>query len=244
MRDKTYRFRIEGHTPETLPMKRFADYLAMLARLFGHEKNVHLAQINFGSIETVAQIDGPARNAVAKRLLSVGAGTAEPDAMKAYTEIDKELAKDDAVGRIVTRKGHNIINFPGKNREHTAEYAQVAQPATLQGVLVSLSGSDDTKHAQLVDGDIKHTGLETKNLELLKRMSRHLWGAPIRVIGQGHFTRNADGVWELKYFRMDDFEELENLSFKDTVARLRSVPNGVRVDDALLRELQTERSED
>ena len=47
MRDACeYRFVIDAHTPDTLPMSRLAEYMAALARLFGNAKQVHFVALS------------------------------------------------------------------------------------------------------------------------------------------------------------------------------------------------------
>ncbi len=244
MSDKTYNFVINGLTPETLPMKRFAEYLEDLAALYGHTQQVHLAKIKSGSIQIEAQIDGPAQAEVSERLSAVNSGNAEPKAMDAFRKIDENLKKDNAVAYISNEKGANVIKFPGRERQDNLEYQVSVLAATLQGVLTSLTGRDETKHAQLMDGDITHAKIETKNLELIKSMREYLWGDPIRLKGRGFYKRDSDGIWSLEKFDIEGFEPLENISVQETVAKLRNVPNGIRVDAALLREFHAERGED
>ena len=163
----------------------------------------------------------------------------------AFKAIDDKLAEDNAVGSIIpVGRKKNIIEFPGRNRPKPLEYPAFTEPAFLEGVLTSLGGTDATKHAQLMDGEIKYTGLQTRNLELLSRLKDHLWGAPIRLIGRGRFQRMSDGSWEMKSFLIDDFEPLNRSSFEDTVARLRSVPAGIRVNRELLNKIASERNEE
>lgn len=238
-----YRFTIDALKPDTLPMKRFAEYVRDLAKLLGNDSEVHFDRVEEGSVEAVILVDAPAQPKVIKRLEAISRGLADNDAISAFKEIDKRLASDNAVGALKDSNGNNVIEFPGRDRPQSLEYPAFYEPATLEGTLVSLSGTDDTKHAQLHDGTRTITRIQSKDLELLKRLSGYIWGPPIRLIGRGRFQRTADGDWEMKSFHVHDFEPLEAISFEATVARLRSVPNGVSVTPELLRDLQEERSE-
>ena len=46
-----YDFRIDVWRPETLPLKRLAEYASELAKLFGSSNDVHLMKIRRGSEE-------------------------------------------------------------------------------------------------------------------------------------------------------------------------------------------------
>lgn len=238
-----YRFKIDAFRPDTLPMKRFAEYVNDLARLLGHESDVHFGRIEDGSVEAVILVDGPAQPKVAKRLLSVVTGDGEEEAMAAFKDIDKRLASDNAVGVLRTGAGDNIIAFPGRNRPPPIEYPAFSEAARLEGTLVSLGGRDDTKHAQLDNGGDVITRIQTKDTELLQRLRSYLFGPPIRLIGQGRFQRTAEGEWVMKSFQIHEFEPLEAASFEETVAKLRSVPGGIKVTADVLSDLKTERGE-
>ncbi len=239
-----YRFSIDVFTPDTLPMKRLAEYLLELAKLLGSEADVHFDRIEEGSVNAIASVEDHARARVDSRLRSATSDDAPSDVRSAFKAIDDRLAEDNAVGTITALGGGTVIRFPGRMRPKPIEYPAFTEPAFIEGVLTSLSGTDETKHAQLMDGDTKYTGLQTKDLELLSRLRNYLWGDPIRLIGRGRFQRLANGTWEMKSFLIDDFEQLERLSFKDTVARLRSIPDGVKVTGDLLRKLASDREED
>ena len=55
-----YRFRIDGFTPDTLPMARLAEYIADLAVIFGEKELVHFVGIEKGSAILIQKIDAVA----------------------------------------------------------------------------------------------------------------------------------------------------------------------------------------
>lgn len=244
MERQEYLFKIDAYSPETLPMRRFAEYVQELAKLFGHAAEVHFQRIDKGSAVLVSSVDPPAQERLRIRLHDVGEGTASKEAMKAFRELDNKLAADNAVGTLMTNDQKNVLKFPGRSRPKAPEYPVFTEATTLQGQLVSLSGKDDTKHAVLLDGEATVSGIETRNLELLSRLKQHLWGQPVRLIGRGRFQRLGDGSWEMKGFIIDDFEPLEDISFSDAVARLRSLPDGIKVDQEMLDDWSAERRGD
>lgn len=239
-----YRFSIDAFRPDTLPMKRLAEYLADLAKLLGSESDVHFERIEPGSVQAVASVEEHARVKVAGRVNAIRNNDAAADVLAAFKSIDDKLAEDNATGFISAEGKPNIIKFPGRNRPKPIDYPAFNEPAYLEGVLTSLGGADAIKHAQLIDGDIKYTGLQTKNLELLSRLKEYLWGQPIRLIGRGRFQRLSDGSWEMKTFLIDDFEAIEQVSFDQTIARLRGVPDGVKVTPELLRNIRSARNDE
>lgn len=241
MAQQEYRFVIDAFKPDTLPMKRFAEYVRDLARLLGHENEVHFDRVEEGSVEAVITVDEPAQPKVAKRLASVAAGEGGDEAVSAFEDIDKRLASDNAVGILKAVDGENVVAFPGRERTQPLEYPTFNEPATLEGTLVSLRGLDKTKHAQLHDGTDLITGIEATDIELLQRLRNYLFGPPIRLIGQGRFQRSAEGTWSMKSFRIHEFEPLDTQSFEETVTKLRSLRGGIKVTPELLTEVQRER---
>src|SRR5437870_4702198 len=55
-----YRLKITAYSPDTMPMKRLAEYLADISWLFGEEAYVHLIAIEAGSTCPVLLIDDEA----------------------------------------------------------------------------------------------------------------------------------------------------------------------------------------
>jgi len=237
------RFEIDVFKPNTLPMARLAEYLSDLAKLYGHESEVHFDRLEEGSVKAIAYVDEPAHSHVRARIASVGTGLGPDDAMKAYNAIDRKLAADKATGKIVDVASGNVIKFPGRERPQPIHYGTFTETLTLQGKLISLQGADDTKHAQLEDGDRKYTRLQSRNLELMERLKHHLWGN-VRLHGRGRFERLEDGTWDMKAFNIDDFDVLGRDTFADTIAKLRAVPNGLKVDDDVWQSVADDRLED
>lgn len=239
-----YRFKIDVFTPETLPMKRLAEYLDDLAQIFGHEAEVHFKEIERGSAVAVVSVDEPAAPHVAYRVREVGRGAGPDEARRAFSAIDGRLQKDGAIGTILDAGGAEIVSFPGRNRTRPIEYGPISQQTTLDGQLCSLTGRDETKHAILVDGETNWTGLSTKDIELARRLREHLWGGTLRLFGRGRFFRSETGTWELKGFTIEDFEVLDDRSFAQAIEDLRRIPGGLSEIGAAYRGALSDRSED
>lgn len=59
--------------------------------------------------------------------------------------------------------------------------------------------------------------------EMARQMAHHLFGAPLRVFGEGRWRRTPDGMWELEQFTVSHFEVLDDASLPEVVARLRAI---------------------
>jgi hypothetical protein len=136
--------------------------------------------------------------------------------------LDDLLRKDDATGRLAVADGSVVVAFPGRAQAEPAIYGPFRQDGTLEGQVIRVGGRDATVPIHLRDGETIHTGLNA-TVDVAQRIARHLYGAPVRVHGVSTWVRHADGAWELKAFRVNDFEVLDDAPLADVVARLRAV---------------------
>lgn len=236
-----YRFSIaDSFTPDTLPMERLAEYVAALAKLLGEQQNVHFRSIEAGSAVLVATIDAPAQLKVRDRVVAVRDGSGPSDARKAFANLDEMLWKDNATGTLSEGAGGVVITFPGRNRPEPLVYGPFRQDGTIDGQLIRVGGKDETVPVHLRDGAIIHTGLVCTP-EIARRIAPHLYGPTLRVHGTGTWLRTGAGEWELRNFRINDFEVLDDAPLLTVVGNLRkakgsewsTVPDPVR---ALLAE--------
>ena len=221
--ERQYRFRIaDSFTPQTLPMERLAEYVAAFAKLLGEKENVHFESIEPGSAVLVATIDVPARPKVRDRLVALRDGRAPSDAQKAFSELDEMLRKDNATGAVSNEAGDVVIPFPGRNRPEPLVYGPFRQDGTIDGQLIRVGGKDETVPVHLRDGAIIHTGLICTP-EIARRVALHLYGPTLRVHGTGTWFRTGAGEWELRTFRISDFEVLDEVPLLTVVSDLRKV---------------------
>ena len=76
-----YDFRIDVWKPETLPLKRLAEYANELAKLFGSTANVHLLKIRRGSHIQEFAVDQAAKASVERQLALVRTADAPEEIM-------------------------------------------------------------------------------------------------------------------------------------------------------------------
>jgi len=218
-----YRFHIDdSFTPASIPMERLAEDIKALAQLMGETTSVHFGGVTQGSVVLQAEIDQPAQVKVRERVNGVSGNQANKDAAKAYGVLDEMLRKDNATGKLVDGGGAVIIPFPGKNRPEPVIYGPFRQDGTLEGQVIRVGGKDDTIPVHLRDGAIVHTGLSATE-DVARRIAKHLLGPTIRVHGTGTWFRGGDGTWQLKSFKISDFDLLDETPLGDVVARLRAV---------------------
>lgn len=218
-----YRFTIaDSFTPETLPMERLAEYVAAFAKLLGEQQNVHFRSVEAGSAVLVATIDPPAEPKVRDRVVAVRDGAGPRDARKAFADLDEMLRKDNATGALSDGTGRVVIPFPGRNRPEPLVYGPFRQDGTIDGQLIRVGGKDETVPVHLRDGAIIHTGLVCTP-EIARQIAPHLYGPMLRAHGTGTWFRTGAGEWELRNFRINDFEILDDTPLLTVMGNLRKV---------------------
>lgn len=235
--DHGYSFTIsESYTPKTIPLDRLAAYIAGVARLLGESANVHLDTIEEGSVAIRVRVEEHARPKVRERVQAIRTGSAPREALKAYNDLDEMLRKDNAVGTLAGDGQDVIVPFPGKRRPEPVIFGPFRQAGHIDGRVYRIEGRDETKHVGVRDGDRDYGSLVTTEAVAL-RLRHMMWDRMLRFHGVGSWIRHGNGAWELKSFRINDFEPLDDASLEDVVKRLRAVPGSElsEVPDAVQR---------
>ncbi len=224
--DKRLIFHIDAYSPETIPMAKLAAYMADYAALLGKENAVHFAGLQTGSTQIAARVEFEDVPKVMGRLSDIRQGNPPKDVARLFTQIDIQLANDNAMGRIYVEGEEGaapteLLVFPGRERPKAQSYGPFNQEGSLDGILISIGGKDETISLRLQNGETIYSNCETTRA-LARELAKHLF-EPIRIHGTGRWMREADGQWTLRTFRMHRFEVLGRNSLRDTVTALRSV---------------------
>ncbi len=217
-----YRFEIDAYTPETMPMARLAEYLQDLSILLGHFDTVHFVRLEGGSTVPVVCVEQEAFPKVQARLKAVRSDSEEapPEAIRAYRSIDSRLEQDNAIGNI-SESGDQIIRFPGRTRPKPLMYGPFNQIGDIDGVVIRIGGESDPVPVHLEEMDRVH--ICSASRAIAKQMGNCLFGPIVRVHGIGRWKRTEESTWEMLKFKIESFEELDQASLGDTVARMRKI---------------------
>jgi len=230
---REYRFKIDAFTPETMPMARLAEYLSDLARVFGTEKSVHLIRVEAGSTVPVMLVEYEDEPKVRERLHAVHNKAGPEEAMRAATEINKRLEKDNAKGTIIDPVGRNIIRFPGRERAEILMYGPFNQQGTVDGILIGLGGKRDPVPVHLQDrsGEI-HLCYGSRTIA--RQIAQHIFGPMIRASGTVRWFRDQDSKWVMDGFTIQTFEVLRETKLREVVDNLRQIPSDIaRTEDPI-----------
>lgn len=228
-----YVFHIDAFTPDTLPMGRFAEYVAQLAKLLGHAEHTHFVRLDSGSAQIVHRVDAVDAFKVETRLNGVRLGDAAKDALAAHRALDELLLNDNAVGTLTeVASSRVVVPFAGRNRPKSLGFPSFRQDASIDGQIISIGGREDTAHAILQDGGVYHANISVKR-DLARQMAKLLYGPVVRLHGRGRFERGSDGMWSMLDFRADSFETLDGRSLSEVMSTLREIAgNGLMKADA------------
>ena len=224
-----YRFKIDAaYTPETMPMARLAEYIRELSTLLGNQDKVHFDRLEEGSTVPIIRVDHEAFPKVEERLNGVEEGQdAPPIAIKAYQNINKHLAADNATGSLFTHTGQEIIYFPGCERPQALGFGPFNQEGAIDGVVIRIGGESDPVPVHLQESGKVH--ICSASRIIAKDLGAYLFGPTIiRVLGVGRWKRTEDNEWEMVKFKIDSFEELESISLSNAVTRLREIDSPIQ----------------
>jgi hypothetical protein len=228
-----YIFRIDAFQPETLPMARLAEYLAALAKMFGHADHTHFVGVERGSAKLRTAVEAVDAPKVETRLNGVRIGEGPKDALQGRQAIEDLLANDNAVGTLTEAASDRVVlAFVGRDRPKALTFPPFREDTSIDGQLVSIGGRDLSAHATLQDGDLFHVGVSMRR-ELARELAKLLYGPTVRMHGNGRFERQADGVWKMSDFKMDRYEVLDDRPAGDALADIRAISgNGLMAQDA------------
>ena len=241
MKPVEYVFSIDVFRPDTMPMDRLAQYLAALAKMFGHSEHTHFIGITKGSAELHTAIDPIDAPKVETRLNGVRLGEGPKEALAGKQALEDLLANDNAVGTLTEAESKRVVvPFVGRNRLKPLAFPPFREDTSIDGQLVSIGGRDNTAHAILQDGDVYHAGV-TMPRELARDLGRLLYGPPLRMHGNGRFERQSDGVWKMTDFRVDRVEVLDGRSLHEVLNAVRAVPGNQLMRPSAYRDIVAQR---
>lgn len=234
-----FRFRINAYTPTTMPLSRLAEYLTELAKILGEDQAIHLVEVDEGSLVLVHKIDAEAIPKVRDRAIAVQNSTAPPAAMKSYRQVNKMLRDDDGSAAFL-EDGAELIEFPG-SKAKLPPFMSVLERGEIDGEVQRIGGTGDPVPVLLSTEGRTLSGCWAKRV-IAKPLALRLF-EPVRLFGEGRWTRSPTGTWALTWFRIESFKELDDDTLSDTLNKLRAIP-GLEFGDDIIDELLISRHGD
>ena len=213
-------FEISEANPHKIPMTRLLEYLTELATVLGSRSEVHFLRVEDGSLPCYMEVEDAAEPVVISRARDVAKGEGTQEAQQAYRNLCAFLKDDEYSAELRSEIGDLIVDFPLAPDERPI-FGPFLEDGTLDGILINIGGTDDTVPVHLLS---EGTRLKCNaSVEMARRLGHYLLQKPIRVRGKGRWYRNAHGKWELHWFDILDFEELDDSSLPEVVSRLRAI---------------------
>ena len=151
--------------------------------------------------------------------------------------IEHRLRTDNA--KAVLRKHGDerrpLLYFPGASSSVEPEYGPFNEQAELYGVPISVGGKRPVVKVHLEDNDNVHICEASRDVAL--RLASLMFHHHVKVQGTGRFFRDSDGNWEMRNFRISDFQEMDARPLAETVERLRGITRRVGLDDDIIKKL-------
>jgi hypothetical protein len=239
-----YRLHIHGYTPDTIPMKRLAEYMSDLANLLGHPQSVHFVRVDPTSLSLVHKVDTEDIPKVRERLYVVAKdpSNAPSDAMAAYHAINARLESDNATAEIFA--DDNVIEFPGKTAPapEPVRIGPIIQRDTIVGIPIMIGGKRDfvPVHIETGNGTVPCRAKRS----VARRLGRYLFEDVIKAVGEAKWIRTEEHGWTLEDFVIDDFDPTDDHDLNETLESIRQATRGHWSTDDPAREILRLRRDD
>ncbi|WP_332765935.1 hypothetical protein [Pseudomonas koreensis] len=208
---------LDDLTPDQLSMRRLAEYLRALSMLYGCEESVHFDRVEPGSAQLRSFVEEKAYPLVLNQVREVSGGLGKKSAMAAYKTLSSYMAVD-GTGASIRSDGDQIFQFPHVKLE--APPLRIIKPSSIQGRLYSVGGRDETVPVRIEGADNESLLCEA-DVAVAERLAQLLF-KPVRLHGDGEWVRSDDGAWKLVKLKISSFVKLEDIGFKEAVARLKA----------------------
>lgn len=225
-----YWLNIKAYTPETIPMVRLAEYLVELAKMLGEENNVHFLRLKKGSTIIRYAVENEAIPKVTERTSAISRGDGNVEAFRSFTKINKMLQEDNGTAHLNKVKGAKILLFPGI-KEQKPEYSSIKQAGEIDGKVMRVGGMGETVPILLEVEGQQLTGCSaTRNIA--KPLAACLF-EPVRLYGDGYWSRKENGEWQLDRFNVNNFEQVQDNPLSIAVMALRGIEANNWGNDAI-----------
>jgi hypothetical protein len=226
---REFRWKIGAYTAETMPLDRLMDYIRELMTVLGNAQHMHLIHVESSSTQPVFKVDEEAVPHIEARAAQIRTGIAPLDVRRSYRKINSML-REDKTDAVFYEGTAEVIPFPGVNAPPAEQICGIQQPGSLDGRLVSIGGRRELVPLQLETPEKVLTDIYAKR-PLAKEISPFLF-EPVRLLGQGRWSRDEDGEWNLDRFTVNGFEPLGSENLVSVVNSLKNV-QAIWPDDPL-----------
>ncbi len=226
--DRTVTFKLNGKRPDDFTIERLAQYLSALSELVSSPGKVKVKKMTPGSVKFELAVENNHYPKFVERLTTAKNPDRAPPTLRKVVAVLEEMVTVDNVTAEVAAGRTKLLFLRGYTRATGQVVGPVIQRHAIRGQVIGLEGKDATKHVRIMEyGTTREVRGEFREADLADRLTKHLWKEIVELTGTARMLRHPDGTWEMKSFRVDGVEELENVSPSQVVHRLRDVLTGV-----------------
>ena len=114
----------------------------------------------------------------------------------------------------------DVLILPGSAKSRP-DVPAVKQTASVSGVVVRVGGIG-TRVPVLLASHGRQTAGCHADRTTAKELARHLF-EPVRLYGDGQWSRGTDDIWDIDRFRIERFEPLDDAGLSEVLDGLREV---------------------
>lgn len=220
--DRTVTFKLNGKRPDDFTIERLAQYLRALGDLVSSPGKVRVKKLTPGSVKVELAVERDHYPKFVERLTSAKNPSRAPATLrKSVTDLE-EMITADKITAEVTAGRTKLLFLRGYVSATGPIIGPVVQRHAIRGQVIGLEGKDATKHVRVAEyGTGREVRGEFRDSNLANDLTKHLWKDVVELTGTARMLRHPDGTWEMKSFRVDGVEELENVSPSQVMHALR-----------------------
>jgi hypothetical protein len=142
-------------------------------------------------------------------------------------QLNELLAEDNTSATLRSPNFGIVIEFPGKNNKRDPLIGPITESGEIQGELFMVGGRDETisLHIRSEDEIFICTATRQQAMEI----SQYLF-KPVRVHGEGKWTRLETGRWKLMSFVVAGFRSLNSMGLRTAVKSLRELGADLKIE--------------
>jgi hypothetical protein len=194
--------------------------MAELAQILGEPAAVHFEKLEPGSTTLVSRIQREAIPKVRAHAHAVRRREGPREALRSYRIINKYLREDNGVGVLQEARRAAILTFPGREEEED-KFVAIRQRGSLDGIVTRVGGIDQTIPILLESYGKQISGVWATR-SVAKELAKKLFET-VRVFGHGRWSRDPEGVWNLREFKVETFDALDDAPLSSAIDALRKV---------------------
>ena len=218
----TYKLRLLGRDPRSVPMARLAEYMRDFAELIGRENQPVFKGVVRGStclLATVPEASVP----LAKLRISEAKTMPNSKPARALNAIEANLGVDGLAGGELIDRDDNVIYLFKGQKPVVSESFVVEQAGEIDGVVVGIMGADETLHVTFHDWFGREFKCTVRDLEMGRELASRFRGGMVRCYVHGKWRKQDSGWLPESTCQLDRYSDLDESPVETVFEELRAI---------------------